>query len=354
MWLVPTGSMPEIRIDLRSPQFLFGLRIWNYNKSLDDTARGVKQIHVWVDGRLVSPPDTGFVLRKAPGTDMFDFGQVIQLPPSPLLAVMADYSARVGYTFASKAYRTPVVRQDYEPPLLPQGFVLKLVFWSTWGDPYYIGLNGFELFDATGRKINEKPRIVAATPPSVAEMAGGDPTDARVASNLLSGIDKNTWEAHDAWLAPLASSLGNAAVKSAGNVVYVVFDEPVVLSLIKFWNYGKTPTRGVRELDIYMDDLHVFSGTLRRAPDAPSVGMGGGRMMVENFGQPVLFTTSQALVDAEKRSVRYCGGEEQDVLCINDGQVVRESRAMYRRPDPGAEGVVVDLAQRPMTAMCRQ
>ncbi|KAE8890821.1 hypothetical protein PF005_g21864 [Phytophthora fragariae] len=360
MWLVPleAGAVPEVRIELKTAQYFYGLRVWNYNKSPEDTYRGAKQLVVALDGVVISPKETGFLLRKAPGVSDFDFGQLVRFSDDDRGTndKFPTYSERVRYPFATRAYKTPIIRQDYEAPLYPQGFLLKIICWTTWGDPYYLGLNGLELYDFAGARIIDKPSITTAAPYSVSDLdnSSGKQQDTRTPDNLLSGLDKNTWEAHDAWLAPFAGSLGN----QQGNIVYIGFDTPVVLSMIKFWNYSKTPERGVKDVDIYLDDMHLFSGTLRKAPVADVHGassrFGKVHKVTEQFGQAVLFSASQAQVDAEKRSVFYCGVEEQDVLGINEGQVMQESRAMYRKPDPGAEGVVVDLDLRPMTAVCRQ
>lgn len=356
MWLVPyeAPSIPEVRIELKSVQYFYGLRVWNYNKSPEDTYRGVKQLVVTLDGVIISPKETGFLLRKAPGVADFEFGQLLVFSDGNSSSKSSSYFERVQYPFITRAYKTPIIRQDYEASLYPQGFLLKIICWTTWGDPYYLGLNGLELYDFSGTRIIEKPKILTAVPYSVSEIDNSRQQDTRIPDNLVSGLDKNTWEAHDAWLAPLASSIGNPQ----GNIVYIGFDTPVVLSMIKLWNYSKTPERGVKDVDIYLDDLHLFSGTLKKAPmaDVHATGSRFGRVhkVTEQFGQPVLFSCSQAQVDAEKRSVYYCGVEEQDVLGINEGQVMQESRAMYRKLDPGAEGVIVDLDLRPMTAVCRQ
>ena len=165
----------------------------------------------------------------------------------------------------------------------------------------------------------------------------------------MNGMNQ-TWNASDAWLAPLMSSLGS----QEANTIYVVFNEPICLSMIKLWNYSKTPTRGAKEVEIWLDDLQIYSGMLREAPNCPGKTKSGKLQQASSFDQPILFTNDAATVSREKRKVLYCGSEEQDVLCINDGQVMAESKAMYRGPDPSATGIVIDINERPTTAAVKQ
>jgi len=337
MWLAPftRGGTHYIRIELKGGDQVYGLQIWNYNKNEEDSLRGVKRISVEFDGSFIGQ----FLLRPGPGFAVFDFCQFIPLyhnAPSSSLPDLMDSSKKGSYT-------SPRVYQDYETQLLPSGLMMKVIVHTNWGDGYYVGLDGLQLFDHSGKEILIKPSQVHAIPSSLRDLGQ---EDARLPYNLFDGV-LGTDDGCHSWLAPLAQTFNlikNDTSLFPENVIYILFNEPICLSMVRIWNYRKTPARGAREFSLWIDGHLLYRGGLKKAPSVED----------PYRGQAVLFTNDPVVIRREKDEIFYCGKEEQDLLCINDRQVLIRSKQIFTNPDPCAEGVVPDLTKRPDTAVLRQ
>jgi hypothetical protein len=83
MWLIPfnKGEKHTITIDLGKSYTISAVRFYNYNKSDEDTLRGVKQLIMWLDKKYITSRK-GASIRKACGFvhPLFNMGQEIKLP----------------------------------------------------------------------------------------------------------------------------------------------------------------------------------------------------------------------------------------------------------------------------------
>lgn len=130
-----------------------------------------------VDGKELT--DRGVIeIRKAPGHCHFDFGQRIPLlKPSErkisslndnlysalsLLSPRREFNSAFGLRYTQYPWiiaffffsaTVGVEVSSYEHPTAPRGFVYQIVVLSTWGDQYYVGLNGIQMYDIQGRLI---------------------------------------------------------------------------------------------------------------------------------------------------------------------------------------------------------
>ena len=495
MWIVDVLSNNfaeevSIHIDLMKDYDIGGLKVWNYNASLEESFFGVKRMRVFLDGKLASP-ESGFLIRKAPGYASFDFGQFLAMNPaatggnvggsereacvpspesnnrlvgsssvqclwkaksqestgqqhdkapqrrkdaaegedkdekkeseaglevlqgraeeddgeeaelqrmisemstsvsggqssswspsiSPVLSPMnnrkpgvsggatGDFLLSLDNSFNSNSSGSPgygedvvvmsmsgsmsninaisdvvpsgglgagtcKVPQQYETPLFPCGCIFKIIISSTYGDPFYVGLNGLVLYDSMNNEIDLNEENITASPRDInilAEEEGGEGTDARTLDKLYDGVN-DTFDDQHMWLAPLRD-----------NTIYIFFDSPVSISLVKIWNYSKTPSRGVKEFELLVDDVLVYRGNMKKAPKQ-SVK----RHEPVDFANSVLFTNDKNVISRERKHILSGAEDEGGLVFFNEGNrlkgdennTVRPTTAVKRRGSFGSK-----------------
>lgn len=179
---------------------------------------------------------------------------------------------------------TPHLSNSFEIPTLPRGRVLQLKILSSWGDSYYVGLTGIELYTADGVEIYEY-ESVHTNLVSTNKSGGKDELpNPQPASNLFDGVNRTCNEVN-MWLTPFTPN--------SEQTITFKLRENIVLASMRLWNYNSSRIhtyRGAKHVIISLDGKKVFDGEIGKAPGHVKHCEGG-------YGELILFTSDNGTLE---------------------------------------------------------
>ncbi|KAG9391589.1 protein of unknown function (DUF4457) [Carpediemonas membranifera] len=337
MWLAPAtldDSKPQlivIKLDqpetrnLALPDGRFavsGIRLWNYNKNVEDTTRGVRDFLLFADDEIVTGP-AGWQLRKALGTSHVDFGQTFVLASSSPITDVTP-TCTMAPNLALKGGQ--MVKLPCEVvQALPTMLTLTIWIRSTYGDPRTVSLGGIEVYNKYGNQVmvdDDQVRV------------GTYPGDSAKAVELFAGK-------------PWAAEFG----ARGGTRIDLLFEDVFTLSLIKIMNNAKTPISAARDVQIMADDRLIFEGTLipvvHDNPNAvnsvlftadPLIQSREAQTVVGGYGPPEFSSHWHRRADMPIQPVRFINQHKEVNLPRYMGDAARPIRGLSA-PTSDAMGV---------------
>ncbi|CAH8623412.1 unnamed protein product [Schistosoma guineensis] len=192
-------------------------------------------------------------------------------------------------------------------PELPFGYKLLFDIISTWGDPYYVGLNGIEIFLSNGMNITKLCHITT----NLLDQS-------KMITNLIDGIN---WTKDDKHMWLTTFELGKRHLIELTLPKWIQSS----IGLIRIWNYNKSYIDsycGVKDLIIYLDNQPIFYNEIHKA-----TGLNNGHL--EDFCETILFSIDNNILNliGQNDSLLKC---KQDYN--NDVTMVTNEETMNKEP----------------------
>ncbi|CAH8601697.1 unnamed protein product [Schistosoma mattheei] len=195
-------------------------------------------------------------------------------------------------------------------PELPFGYKLLFDIISTWGDPYYVGLNGIEIFLSNGMNITKLCHITTNLS-----------DESKMITNLIDGIN---WTKNDKHMWLTTFELGKR------HLIEITLPKWIQSSigLIRIWNYNKSyidSYSGVKDLIIYLDNQPIFYNEIHKA-----TGLIDGHL--EDFCETILFSTDNNILNliGQNDTLLKCKQDyNNDVTMVTNDELLNKEPMIY-------------------------
>lgn len=259
----------SLRVSEEEDQEVFYMKVLNYDKSTLEEGKGVKDIEVYKDGQLEW---LGEVNKGSRPTFIPLHYQAIDLilqqdQEVDTLPVQSNFQQSMSYfnqTNKGRLGQTQLVAPEPKVQLSestlvatePQGRRLVITIDSTWGDKFYVGLSGLELFDQEGNLVSLMRTQIESDPSDINILEEYQSNGIQDPRQIHKVINRKyiTTDDSNMWLAPFN-------YQGRPNVISIDLQHPTTLSMIRVWNYNKSRIhsyRGVKDMRVHLDGTLVF------------------------------------------------------------------------------------------------
>lgn len=110
----------------------------------------------------------------------------------------------------------------------------------------------------------------------------------------------------------------NPILSRKENVVVIEFEKPVSIALINIFNYTKDPERGVKEIEIFLDNYLIYSGHLNSPKMQPL--------------SSIFFSRFQRANEIQTCPVEF--NEDENIEMVNEGFIEKKRKVFSEMGRP--------------------